>query len=282
MIFLSKRGRVGIASLMKDPHQIETWINFHKKSGASKLYIYWDSDEPMPKEDSVVKVTRVTQDFLDSNGYHIESGWDNPTITNEKQRVAVDHALSQDEVDWVFHIDADEILYTPDKNLVKLVDEFDNDPMVDTWVIQNVELAPDRDDYSNCFKEGKKFRRGENMVAYGNGKSAGRLGTSKSFGPHRFVSTRNGQERELPIERIRVLHFVSCNLEEYMKKYQQYGKFKDDIWDWAVFHRKSRDVLTSCSSKEACTAQARDLFNKERIAKPEEQLIELETPIDTE
>jgi hypothetical protein len=92
-------------------------------------------------------------------------------------------------------------------------------------------------------------------------------------------SLREKAEGNLPFERIRVLHFVSCNLTEYLKKYQQYGNFKDDKWEWAQFHLKSRDNLTKCSSEEDCKQKAREMF-ADRLVKPDENdLIENPVPV---
>lgn len=270
---------VGIASLMKDPHQLDTWIKHHKKIGVSKMYIYWDGESEPPKGDSSVKFYVMTPEFLEENRYRVEPDWDNPTKWNEKQRIAVEHAMSQGEVQWMFHIDADELLH-PSTSLDEVMSDIPED--VDTCVINNYELAPDHENYKNCFVEGTKFRRGSNMVAYGNGKSCGRVGFSEPFGPHRCKSTRGGQEYTFPDDKLILLHYVSCNLEEYMKKYEMYGKFTDDIWGWAEHHRKSRDVLTTCESKEACTSKARDMFLEKRPPKQDEPIIELKLPLDNE
>lgn len=268
-----RRGRVGTASLIKDPHHIETWIAHHKRIGLSKIYIYWDDQESeMPPEDSIVKVFRMTPEFLAQNNYHVEDHWDNPTKWNEKQRIAVEHAMSLGETDWILHIDADELLY-PDGSIDGVFKEVPE--TADTCVINNYELAPDHENYKNCFVEGTKFRRGQHMVAYGNGKGGGRSGRARSFGPHRCESTAGGTEHTFPDERLKLLHYVSCNLEEYMKKYELYGKFTDDIWGWAEHHRKSRDVLTTCESKESCTRQARDMFLEQRPQKPNENVLEI-------
>lgn len=265
---------VGTASLMKNPHQIETWIKHHKNIGVSRIYIYWDDLETQgPVQDDIVTVIRLTPEFLEENNYHVEDDWDNPTKWNEKQRIAVDHALAQGDVEWVFHIDADELLYPESGNIESVFKEVSED--VDSCVVTNFELAPDHENYKNCFVEGTKFRRGQNMVAYGNGKSCGRSGYSKSLGPHRCVSLKGGSEYEFPDSELKLLHYVSCNLDEYMKKYELYGKFTDDIWGWAEHHRKSRDVLTTCESKESCTAKAREMFLEQRPPKPDESLIEI-------
>lgn len=270
---------VGIVSTMKDPHQLQTWLDFHFKSGVSKVYIYWDSSDPPNISDPRVFIQALDDDFLKSKDWHDNPDWDNPLRTNAKQDLAVDDALSKKEVDYMFHIDSDELLYTPDQNIPGVMSDHASEE-VDTWSIENIELAPDADDYKNCFTEGKKFRRhGSNFVAYGNGKGCGKVGSSASFGPHRLRSTRDKPEAALPFERIRVLHFVSCNLEEYLKKYQQYGKFKDDKWEWAKFHTKSRDQLTMCEGEE-CRARAKELF-KDRLVKTDETLIENPVPVES-
>lgn len=274
--------RVGIVSTMKDPHQLQTWLDFHLKSGVSKVYIYWDSTEETPTftQDPRVFIQVLDEEFMQKNNWQENPDWDNPLRTNAKQDLAVNDALAKKEVDYLFHIDSDELLYTPDQDIPRVVADHATED-VDTWVIENIELAPDSADYKNCFTEGKKFRRhGSNFVAYGNGKGCGKVGASAAFGPHRLRSIRDKPEGNLPFERIRVLHFVSCNLEEYLKKYQQYGKFKDDKWEWAKFHTKSRDELGSCQGEE-CHTKARELF-ADRLVKPDEtNLVENPVPVES-
>lgn len=270
-----KRLLIGTASLMKEPHQLETWIKYHKRIGVSKIYIYWDdleNEPPISNDD--IEVFVLTNEFLTSIGYNEDPNWDVPHQVMEKQSVIVNHALSQPGTNWIFHIDSDELLYPTSSSLESIMETID--PDVDTCVINNYELAPDHENYKNCFVEGTKFRRGQNMVAYGNGKGCGRSGFSESFGPHRFTSKRGAREYQIPDDQLKLLHYASCNLEEYMKKYKQNGKFSDDIWGWAEHHRKSRDVLTTCESKEACTKQARDMFLEQRPPKPNEDVIEVD------
>jgi hypothetical protein len=270
--YTKKKCTVGVVSTIKDPHQFDTWIKFHLKSGISKIYIYWDGENPPTVSDPRVSIQVMDDAFLKSKDWKENPDWDNPLRTNAKQDLAVDDALSKNEVDYMFHFDADELLYTPDQDIPGVLSDYASEEC-DTWSIENIELAPDSGDYENCFTEGTKFRRhGSNFVAYGNGKGCGRVGHSASFGPHRLRSTRDRPEGSLPFERIRILHFVSCNIKEYLKKYQQYGDFKNDKWEWAQFHLKSRDQLKQCEG-DSCMEKAREMF-QDRLVKPQEEVIE--------
>jgi hypothetical protein len=263
-----------VVSTIKDPHQFNTWIDFHLKSGVSKIYVYWDGENPPSVSDKRVSIQVMNDEFLKSKDWKENPDWDNPSRINAKQDLAVNDALSKNEVDYMFHFDADELLYTPDHNIPGVITDYASEDC-DTWSIENIELAPETGNYENCFTEGIKFRRnGTNFVAYGNGKGCGRVGHSVSFGPHRLRSTRDKPEGSLPFERIRILHFVSCNIKEYIKKYQQYGDFKNDNWEWAKFHIKSRDNMKECKGEpESCMEKARELFQN-RLVKPDEQVIE--------
>lgn len=273
--YTKKPVRVGMVSTVKDPHQFQTWVDFHLKSGISKMYVYWDDKDKEPPEvtDPRVSIQIMDEEFMKKKDWKEDPNWDNPLRTNAKQDLAVNDALSKNEVDYMFHLDCDELLYTPDQDIPRVMSDYAAEDC-DTWVIENIELAPESGDYKNCFTEGTKFRRhGSNFVAYGNGKGCGRVGSSAAFGPHRLRSTRDRPEGNLPFERIRILHFVSCNIEEYLKKYQQYGDFKNDKWEWAQFHLKSRDQLKTCQGED-CKNRARELF-KDRLVKPDEtQLVE--------
>jgi len=136
-------------------------------------------------------------------------------------------------------------------------------------------MAPERDNYVNCFLENKQFRmNGKNYIAYGNGKAAGRTGQVKSNGPHAIIKTF-GMENKQEVDQMDlvVLHYVSCNLDETVKKYKTYGNFKNDQWEWAQYHLDARDTMNACN--EDCKDKAKKLFEK-RMKKDDDEIIEVD------
>jgi len=282
-----KGTKVGIASMMKQPHQLPTWIDYHLKMGADKLYIFVD-DPADPSIELIkdhsnknnyrdnIRVTIIDDQWKKDNKCEYDSNKDEPQNWNVRQDRCVDRALNyarDDKIDIIIHIDSDELLYS--RNKKKLNEIFNQHKSKDTFGISNYEMVPDKDNYTNCFLENKNFRmNGKNYIAYGNGKGAGRVGYAKSNGPHEII-TISGKEnkQEIKPEDLVVLHYVSCNLDETVKKYKMYGNFKNDQWEWAQQHLDARDIMKSCN--EDCTDRAKKIFEK-RMKKDDDEIIQID------
>lgn len=259
-----KRSKVCLVSLVKDPHQFQTWLD-HNSNFVDKFYIFLDDDnETLQGWHPNLVVTRNWKDRL---GFKWDHSKDEPANRNEKQRLAFEEAqrmAQRDGFQYIIHIDSDELLWGRDP-----VEVFLKYPDASVFHMKNEELAPDREDYFDCFKEGRKFHSDPSRyTAYGNGKSAGRVGHAEWFGPH-FMKGQVSQEI-LPDD-LKVLHYPSCNIQETIKRAKQYGNFKDNSAGWSTHHKETRDVLSNCDKN--CEDLARAQFQK-RMAGPEAKTIE--------
>ena len=259
ILFLNwTRPKVCIVSLVKDPHQFQTWIDHHNT--IDKFYIFLDDDsEELDAWDPRLIVVRNWKDRL---GFKWNQAKDEPANRNEKQRLAFEEGQRMAEADgirYIIHIDSDELLSGGPPAEV-----FSRYPDAHVFHMQNEELAPDRMDYHNCFKEGRKFHENpERFTAYGNGKGAGVVGLSVWHGPH-FLKGVISQD--IPPEELRVLHYPSCNIHETIKRAKQYGNFKDNSAGWSAHHKETRDVLLNCDQN--CEDLAHEQFKK-RMAGPD-------------
>lgn len=249
------RDRVAIVSLVKEPHNIQTWVDHHKnRMNVDQFYIFADDDsEDLGISDPKVQVVKNWKGRL---GYQWDNSVDEPTNRNEKQRLAFNEAqrmAQQDGIQYLVHIDSDELLWGQDPATV-----FSRYPGSTSFHMKNEELAPDRMDYTNCFVEGKKFHSDPaRFTAYGNGKAAGMVGQCQWHGPH-YLKGQN--TKELSEDELRVLHYPSCNITETLKRARQYGNFKDDSAGWSEHHKETRDALATCDAD--CEARAREVFTK--------------------
>lgn len=282
-----KNDRIGIVSMMKQPHQVLTWINYHLKIGADKLYIFIDDpndpainiiNDHINKNDynDKIMITIITEQWKKDNSCEDDNDKDKPQNWNVRQDRCVDNALKyaqNDKIDIIIHIDSDELLYSQNKK--KLNEIFNQYKNYNTFGIINYEMVPDKDDYINCFLENKQFRTGgKNYIAYGNGKSAGRVGFTRSNGPHEIILMSGYNNKKIITENdLVVLHYVSCNLDETIKKYKTYGDFKDDRWEWATLHLEARDTMKLCDSD--CSDRAKDIFKK-RMKKDDDKIINID------
>jgi hypothetical protein len=272
---INKR-KLGIATTVKNPHQLNDWIRYHLDMGFYKLYIVFDDEH----EDFI-------NDYADNNNVQIfmnNTNWKNelnqlPNMEqyiNEKKEVMSRQILNftnvrnyaqKDDVEWLLHIDADELFYPESSNINAI---FDN--AYDVITFHNLEMIPKRDNYDNCFKDGINFKiNTEIFNAYANGKSAVKVKSEASIaGVHDFWG---GIKMFSPVGKI--LHYPSCNFDEYIKKYKTLGKFDDKWWNSVKipfkFHTESRDLITECAAKEAngelnaCENSVRLYYNKSNV-----------------
>ncbi len=251
-----------IITMTRSPHNLNYWIEHHFKCGASKLYVYFDDpdDAAMSRvqQDPRLSMYVMTTEFLSSLGYDRQrvqqTGMDMSQLNMFKQELVAGHAITQAraaDIKYLIHIDTDELLYTPSgQAIARTFAEIGQHS--DRFIITNWELAV-TDTYENCFLEGHSFRtQGVNYVAYGNGKGAAKLTpNSKPHGVHRFTGSSQCNEMAVPENLLVVLHYVSCNVSEMLKKHQYFANFKDDDFRWAHDYRKNRDDLRSCED-ETC------------------------------
>jgi len=264
----------GIATTVKNPHQLNDWIKYHLRIGFNKLYIVFDDEN----ED----ISYIAEDpnviiFKNNNNWQKElaqlPNMDN--YINDKKEVMSRQILNftnvrryalKQNIDWLLHIDADELFYTTEPlNII-----FNN--KYDSTLFQNYEMIPDRDNYENWFRDGIYFKINPGIYnAYGNGKSAVKVNSDSIIGGvHSFYGGNNTYS-----DLAKILHYPSCNFDEYIKKYKILGKFGDKWWDSVKipfkFHTESRDLITECSAMEehgienACEDSVKEYYNKSNV-----------------
>ena len=210
--------KIAIVSMMKQPKNIDTWLDYHRYMGVRHFYIRLEDTEDLI-------------DFLQNQpDVTLEIG--NSTNVNEYEDIqrrqfdivtkALKDSSERPDIDWLIHIDSDELLQGNLSEIEKLPKN------VRTFYMKNYEAVYDKvpDEKDSCF-EAKEFRdcasQGSGCVAYANGKGGGRADKDvKCYGPHRFRSTNEKAEERLV--NVRVLHFESCDFELYKQKFMRLSK----------------------------------------------------------
>jgi hypothetical protein len=270
---LNPNKKIGIGTTVKNPHQLNDWIKYHLSINFDKLYIVFDDE---------TENYNFNPEYINNNKVKIfknNDNWKNELVLlpdmaqfiEDKKEVMsrqianftnVRNYAKKDGIDWLLHIDADELFYPEDKNLV---DIFDN--LYDTIHFKNYEMIPIRDDYKNCFRDGINFKINSTIYnAYANGKSSVKVcSNAKIAGVHNFAGSL-----KLTSNVGKILHYPSCNFNEYINKYKILGKFGDKWWDAVPipfkFHTQSRDIITSCNNNEDnCISKVREYYNKSNV-----------------
>jgi len=270
--------KLGVATTVKNPHKLNDWIKYHLNINFAKVYIVFDDEnEDYPINSEYIKNPRV-RIFKNNEKWKYEisqlpnmSQFINDTKEVMSRQITnftnVRNYAKKDNIDWLLHIDGDELFYPENTPFHKI---FVNN--ADSINFQNLEMIPKRDDYENCFIDGVDFKINPGIFnAYSNGKSAVKVnspaiigGVHDFYGGNRITSNIG-----------KILHYPSCNFDEYVNKYKILGKFADKWWDSVQipfkFHTESRDIITECSTREelgetnACENSVREYYNKSNV-----------------
>ena len=210
----NSKNKIGIVSMMYKPKNIDSWLEIHRKLGISHFYIRLEDTPELI--DYLKKQPDVTLEIGGST-----SGNQYRSLMDRQMKMMEDaNQKGKNEVDWLIHIDCDEIL---DGNLKEIIDLPES---VDTFWMQNHEAVyssiPKSKDtcfQAKYFKDCGKPNSG--CVSYINGKGGSRvLEGIKVKGPHRY----KGMKREVKLNNVIVKHFESCDFDQYITKYQRYQK----------------------------------------------------------
>ena len=216
--------KVAIACLMRKPVDLPEWLKHHRDIGITKFYIRLeDSPTFVDYLQTQPDVSYISAES-DKNGNNYET-------LQTRQGEYIDMCLqdaTNEGIDWVFHIDADELLHGDLSFLDTLSSNYK------CLKLSNAE-AVFEEGQKSCFSAKKflKCHEGASCKSYANGKAAGRAvqGVS-SHGPHAFKYDGDGDYTyNVPFDVLHVLHYDSCSFGSWAEKYIHLAKTdkKDDI-----------------------------------------------------
>jgi hypothetical protein len=217
--------KVAIACLMRKPVDLPLWFKHHTNLGVSLFFIRL---EDSPGLDDYLALRR---DVIYEVAQSDKSGDNYKTLQN-RQIAYVNKSMARAAemgIDWLFHIDADELLHGSLTYLDSL------DPSTKTIKIENAE-AIFNEGAETCFTADKFLRCGNGAPcrSYVNGKAAGKVERDvKLAGPHDFSykgEIEGSFNAKVPFDSLHVLHFDACSLGAWVEKYKHLGvSAKSDI-----------------------------------------------------
>jgi Glycosyl transferase family 2 len=157
-------------------------------------------------------------------------------------------------IDWLLHIDADELLYARNKNALSKLWQSLCSSDIGQVTFLNHEVCPVWE-CGNVFQDCTYFKlNGQHRFNfYNNGKSAVRCGPGVSvISAHGF---RGFTGKHVWCRNAFVLHYACATFEYWRRKYDNLKEFPDGWWDNLSrpiefpFHLQSRDVYCQCLKK---------------------------------
>jgi hypothetical protein len=251
----SQVDKVGLVCMMRKPKNIEKWLDHHKSLGVSHFYIRL---EDTPELEELFSNDPSIYLQIGSSSDKVENGDTSYDSVIERQSIMIREAIEwskQNHLDWLIGIDSDEWIecsnhFEGKKQMTiqeTIQKEIGNDSSIQNIIIENYEpLYPSIQESSDsCFEYSKLIKcKDGNCISYANGKSIGKVSSELyEFGVHRFGFKKG---KEITSKYMRLIHFESCDLEQYIKKYlhlasnqKQYIKYPFDFYNQSIQVAKS-------------------------------------------
>lgn len=216
---IQKPLKLAVASMMRKPIDLALWLEHHRKAGISKFYIRLE-DSP------------GTAAFLKAfKDVHYEEGVsgqiNNYTTQVDRQRDFVNRMLPdarKEGIDWVFHIDADELL---EGDLSRTLAALPPNMLIGK--IKNAEAVYGEEE-PTCFSAQKFIRcdSGGPCTAYVNGKGVARPVEGVTLGgAHDYVykgAVDPAVTAQIDFKDFHVLHYDSCTVGAWLEKFKHMSK----------------------------------------------------------
>lgn len=280
--------KAGIVSTVRGVEDVlESFLAYHLGIGFDHVFLFFDD----PKDPSIaiadgfdrVSTRRYDESLQAEWQAHPRYAEMEPFLDYEvksRQTLNGEIALARARemgLDWLLHIDADELFFTPTESVEAHFDWLQRSEF-DVAIYPNHEGIPERADAADYFREVTLFKRNavtmpggqftpeqravingmarfrdQFFLFYGNGKSAGRVARDgmSADGVHRFV-VRDGHYKWAQSPKHFILHYPCCGFRHFWNKYTFRGKFPDTWWNTVDiakqigrFHLDSRDIVQS-------------------------------------
>lgn len=225
--------RTAIVCMSHCPHYLEDWVNHHADLGFDRIYLRIEGEKTADYL-RLFRGHRIVR-VLEYQFYPIGNQMD-------RQGFLVNSAIEkarEENIDFLLHIDDDELFYLPSQTLQEFLSKHKRDK--DYLHFQNIEAVyPPNSLGQTCFQRTKFFKKcyETNCRGYGNGKSMACIRNSnrvESFGVHFF----KGEKIEIPPEEAVILHYESCDFEDWKWKFSQTNKPTHNF----SFYKKSKEAI---------------------------------------
>lgn len=230
---------VAIVLLSRRPPDLKTWLQYHLGYMGVK-HVFMDVEDSPHFDQAWETLSKAEQERVTVWKKHPSSTngdarpVDDYTTLQDRQLVAMQRAKEASKamgVEWLLHIDDDELLYAP---LHMPIGQILNSVPVgyDQAYIPNVEAVYGSPDVQSCFTETTKVNMDRHaFVSYANGKAAVRVSNSDAVpaGPHQWKRSDGGEISSIYLEAeafgspVWLLHFESCPFVRWQEKFWELG-----------------------------------------------------------
>jgi hypothetical protein len=266
-----------VTTLVNAGHVLDTFIKYHLHAGFDRIYLFFDDvdDRTIDQVKSLPQVTAIpcsdhlrdrwkaTRVYEKYPQYHNFIGQEPIARQMLNMEIACEMAI-QDKIDWILHIDIDELFYSPSETVKEHFTRLSRN-RISCMKYLNYEAVPEKIEVKNFFTEVTLFKKnpGHNTILqqrvfkkkydknlfnyYINGKSAADVKKIVLPGIHDFtIETetksiaaqlrdhiiskatllRNAMVKQAFRDPI-ILHYPVCGFDHFWDKYIRLGNFND-------------------------------------------------------
>eukprot|EP00933_Yihiella_yeosuensis_P054105 TRINITY_DN5245_c2_g1_i1.p1 TRINITY_DN5245_c2_g1~~TRINITY_DN5245_c2_g1_i1.p1 ORF type:complete len:568 (+),score=117.94 TRINITY_DN5245_c2_g1_i1:151-1854(+) len=301
--------KVAVVMLSRHPADIKTWLKYHLNYlGLHHVFIQVEDSPDIPKsiaelpQDMVKKVTlwgwgqedeedqedlpatsllRVSQTKKAAASADADKEDKRPTddytslqARQLKAMTRAKTACQRKNIDWLIHIDDDELLYAPYQR--KIGDLLAETPeLFDQAFIPNVEAVYPSASTTNCFADTKEVNIDvQSYQGYVNGKTAIRA-NSKAYpaGPHLWRGPNGSPSNGLHLDKepfgapLLVVHYESCPFGRWQDKFFELGNTSPDAVDKIPFpfYRESITKMQLCKNFDGSINRELDECTQDKL-----------------
>jgi hypothetical protein len=296
----SNAGRAAIVTTLRNAEAVlDSFIAYHLAIGFDHIFLFFDdpADRDLPRAAAHPAITAIPHDS------DLRRAWtalphycelaefvDTEVMARQSLNAFVAMDMARDRgLDWLLHIDADELFYSPRETAAAHFAQLQNGPF-DSVIYLNHEAVPEQDCIDDFFREVDLFKvlpssaphtpeairlvsetpqlRPSFYHFYANGKSAVRLSATgmQPSGVHRWMRSDGTMALGQSAQHF-ILHYACCGFDSFWTKYVTLGRFADKWWNKdditsaiGPLHVDARDIVAS-GDREAARA-----FYRSRIA----------------
>jgi len=294
---MPKKIRTAIVTTLINAEKIvDSFIRYHLDIGFDHIYLFFDD----PNEKTIAMVKNMNNVTVIVNDEHLQQEWTSTRLyqTNEQYHnyihkeamsrqmlnMAVACSMSaKDNIDWLLHIDIDELFYLPGNDVSDHFTTLDRNHIY-CCHYSNYEGIPESFEINDFFKEVTLFKKNPEHYSYRlqyfsknryksdffnyykGGKMAARVDKIDIPLLHEVILKK--EQKKLAaywygfilttitlIKRLQtsrsiqfpiILHYPICGFTHFIDKYRILGNFEDKWFghlDVIPFHKKARDIV---------------------------------------
>jgi len=230
---------VAIVLLTRRPPDLKSWLQYHLNYMQVK-HVFMDVEDTPGFEQAWATLSKADQDRvtvwrMDASGTAGDKRpADDYTTLQARQLAAMKRAKAVSKemgIDWLLHIDDDELLYTPlHKPIGQVLASVPTG--YDQAYIPNVEAIYKSADVQSCFTETNMVNMDRySFVSYANGKAAVRVADddAQPAGPHQWRTSEGLEVNSIHLDAetfgspLWLVHFESCPFVRWEDKFEELG-----------------------------------------------------------